>query len=179
MCAAASRPWGRIVAAVHYRDEAAALLARWKYGPEPWLSRPLGHLLTQALRHELVDLPDLVVPIPQSDVAWRERGFSPAQDLARALARAHERPVRHPLVRDRRAPAQVGLTAAQRRRNVDRLFRVPALRARALRGRHALLVDDVVTTTATIGAAARQLRRAGCDRVTVAALGRSPAERAD
>ena len=65
----------------------------------------------------------------------------------------------------------MGLTRDQRRRNVAGAFRVPANRLGDLKGRNILLVDDVITTGATVNACARALKRAGAARVDVLALG--------
>jgi predicted amidophosphoribosyltransferase len=78
----------------------------------------------------------------------------------------------HPLLlqRVRSTRSQVGMTREQRRRNVAGAFRVPESRRTLVRGRNVLLIDDVVTTGATVEACARTLKRAGAARVNVLAL---------
>ncbi len=73
----------------------------------------------------------------------------------------------------RRTISQVGLSPDQRRRNVAGAFKVPEARASAVKGKNILLVDDVITTGATVEACARALRRAGAARVDVLALARA------
>ena len=74
------------------------------------------------------------------------------------------------LRRTRSTKSQVGLTRDQRRRNVAGAFGVPRHRRAWLKGRNVLLVDDVITTGATVDACARTLKRAGAARVDVLAL---------
>ena len=168
-CAAAGRPWRRAFSAVHYRGEMARLVARWKYGPDVTLTRPL----IRALGHALVNLEAprdaVVVPIPQGEDAWQHRGFSPSLELARACSTMPGARRVVGLRRCRSAPAQVGLTASGRRSNVQRLFdALPRFD-----GRHVLLVDDVMTTGATVTSASEALRKAGAASVTVVSLARA------
>ena len=156
-----------MLSAVHYEGAVPELVARWKYLPDPTLSRPLARLLEQAL-HAWGGRGGLVVPVPQGEASWHRRGFSPSVDVARAMGR----PLRAAVKRRGRAPAQVGLTARQRRRNVRRLFEIAP--QAGVTGEHVLLVDDVVTTTATATAVARLLREAGARSVTVASVARAP-----
>jgi len=173
-CAAKRRPWDGMLVATEHAGVIRDLLRRWKYHPDAVLSRPLSGLLISSLGDAmpLAEEP-LVVPVPQHDTGWRHRGFHPAGDLAGAVARHTGARRATPLRRGRRGRPQVGLTAAQRRRNVDRLFRVPPRAGARLAGRPVLLVDDVVTTTATATACAAALRGAGCSRIVVIALARA------
>jgi predicted amidophosphoribosyltransferase len=76
------------------------------------------------------------------------------------------------LVRRRRTPSQVGLTIDQRRRNVAGAFALSKSGETAIRGKSILLIDDVITTGATVNACARVLKQGGAERVDVLALGR-------
>jgi predicted amidophosphoribosyltransferase len=76
----------------------------------------------------------------------------------------------HALQRARSTPTQVGLTRDQRRRNLAGALRVPKRRRARIEGRNVLLIDDVITTGATVEASARALKRAGAARVDVLAL---------
>ncbi len=173
-CRAAGRPWDGMWVAAAHEGPVRELLGRHKYGPDALLARPLGALLVRAAAGELA-LPAQtpLVPVPQRAEAWHRRGFHPAGELATALARARGGPVWRPLRRARGGPPQVGLTAAERRRNVVRRFRVSGPAGRRLAGRPVLLVDDVVTTTATAAACATALRQAGATSVVVVALARA------
>jgi len=128
-----------------------------------------------ALAHELArrtppELPDRVIPIPLHPSRLRARGFNPAGGLARALAREHGvRCAPTALRRVRATRSQTGLGRAERARNVRDAFRaagpVPA---------RVWLVDDVVTTGATLEAAARALCRAGARSVVALCAARTP-----
>jgi predicted amidophosphoribosyltransferase len=112
--------------------------------------------------------PDVVTWVPTSPARRRSRGFDQAELLARRVARRLDIAARPLLVHDAGAP-QTGRSAAERRIGpplaVRRHARVPP---------HVLLVDDVVTTGATLSAAARALRRAGATQVSAVAAARTP-----
>lgn len=129
----------------------------------------LGALLARSLVQRRAPAPDCLVPVPLHPSRLRRRGFNQAQELARTLSRALGVAVAPGLLRRRRpTDSQAGLSAAARRNNLRGAFsaqgRVPPYLA---------LVDDVVTTTSTVRAAAACLRRAGAARVDVWAVARA------
>lgn len=149
------------------------LILRLKFAPEPALAAPLGRCLAAAVaRLPLFPGPDLIVPVPLHARRRRVRGFNQAERLARPLAAASGwRIGSRVLVRLRDTEPQSGKTAGERRRNVGGAFR--CRRSAVVRGRCVLLVDDVVTTGATLTAAARALRRAGARHVAAAVVART------
>ena len=117
--------------------------------------------------------PDLVVPVPLHPRRLRARGFNPALVVARAVARTAAAPLAATaLERVRDTPSQTGLSAAERRRNVR-----GALRARRAVPARVWLVDDVITTGATLREAARALRAAGARTVVAVCAARTPRDR--
>ncbi len=121
---------------------------------------------------------DLVAGVPSHWMRRLKRKGTPAQILATAFARALRLPWKPVLVRHRRTEKQGTLTLEQRRKNVDGSFAVNSgyvFRStnQSLRGKHVLVVDDVMTTGATGNAAATALRLAGASEVTVAVIARA------
>jgi ComF family protein len=130
-----------------------------KYAP---LSRPLARFAASSIGDDaaLWEGVEYLVPVPLHPARRRERGFNQARLLARDLARPRGLPVlAGTLVKARNAPAQAGLKAAERERNVRGAYAVK--HPERVRGRTLLLVDDVTTTGATIRESARVLVAAG------------------
>ena len=159
--------------ACEYDGEARAIIHALKYDRRRSLARPLGALLARAGRAVLADA-DAVIPVPLHPWKRLRRGFNQAADLAATLGL----PVRALLWRVRWTPAQAGLSPAARRRNVRGAFAIPpwvgaAARRQHLEGRVLVLVDDVMTTAATLDACARVLRQAGAREVRALTLARA------
>jgi ComF family protein len=158
-----------------YEGTLRELCLRMKHERDAWLAPWLSDLWVEA-RGEAVDrlaLPSdaWIVPVP---LHWRrhwERGYNQAEALARGLGRKLDRPVRRPLRRVVDTQKLARLSATDRTRALRRAFY--ARKSPAIKGRTVLLVDDVLTTGATCGAAARALRRAGAGRVVVAVIART------
>lgn len=146
-----------------YGSELAVAIGRFKYGRSIELGRVLGPLLGE--------LPggDLVVPVPLHRRRLRAREFNQSLELARAAwPRVPIDPLALKRLRD--TPPQTGLNLRERRENVRGAF--VAERSR-VSGREILLVDDVLTTGATVESCARALRRAGAGSVFVLTLARA------
>ncbi len=128
-----------------------------------WLSRT---------GHSLVEETDLIVPVPLHRLRLWRRRYNQSAELARRLAADCKRPFEpFALTRSRATPSQGAMAGAKaRRRNVLRAFRVPD--PGKVKGKRVLLLDDVLTTGATVEACARALKRAGAERVHVLVLAR-------
>ncbi|MGH0031530.1 MAG: phosphoribosyltransferase family protein [Myxococcota bacterium] len=177
-CAACARRRGPLLACVAgcwYEGDAAAWIRAYKYARRRGLSADdrlrVCALAGETLARAPAEPPDQVVPVPLHRRRLRARGFNPALAVARHLARARGVPLRpRALARCRDTPSQTGLSRSGRRRNVRGAFRAPApVPARVW------LVDDVVTTGATLAEAARVLRRAGAKQVVALCAARTPA----
>lgn len=149
---------GETVAALYYRWPVDQLVLRAKFGGDLSALRALGLLLAEAVRARGAPLPQAIVPVP---LHWRRlvgRGYNQAGELARVVAGELGLPVLPGCAQRRRATAaQTRLALEARRGNVRGAFR-----ARLPEGVHRLaLLDDVVTTGATVEALALALRRAG------------------
>lgn len=168
-CLRRAPPFAAAVAPLRYAGDTRRLLTRYKFGADLAVGRVLATLLVDAVQDR--PRPDRVVPVPLHRSRLRERGFDQAWELARAVARAHGLAAQPDALRRQRPTlAQTGLDAAARRRNLRAAF----VAQTSLAGLHVALVDDVVTTGATIAAAAGALRAAGARSVEVWALARAP-----
>lgn len=141
-----------------------------KYQDNPNGRRLFGRWLAEAGRDLLIDA-DAIVPVPLGRRRLVARRFNQAQILASAVSRHTGVPVKPFVIRRSRATSrQVGLSREQRRRNVGGAFTVPHFAHRSLIGRNIVLIDDVITTGATVSAVAKALKQAGAARVDVLAL---------
>jgi ComF family protein len=124
---------------------------------------------------DVVDERTALVPVPLAAGRRRGRGFNQSELLARALGRRWEVPVWSAcLERARATPTQTRLTPGERRRNVAGAFRAAAVGFN-FRGAHLVLVDDVVTTAATLNECATALHDAGARIISYVTFGRAPA----
>ncbi len=168
-CATAASPLAACVAAVRFEGRAAEWIHRFKYpkrglrGLDPAPVSVVAALLREAAARAPGARPDLIVPVPLHPRRLRSRGFNPAAQIARQLARSAGVPFDAvALRRTRNTPSQTGLDRGERRRNVRGAFR--ARRGRRVPPR-VWLVDDVVTTASTLCEAAIALRAAGASTV--------------
>jgi ComF family protein len=117
----------------------------------------------------------MLVPVPLTPWRERERGFNQADALAQALSPHWGVPVVPALTRTRMPVSQTRLTPGERLVNVTRAFTVASAGAAQLQGAHCVLIDDVVTTAATLIACAAALVDGGARIVSCATFGRAPA----
>lgn len=165
--------YDRARAVARYTQTMRDLIQGFKYRDRQEGLRLFSRWLARA-GSELLEGADLLVPVP----LYRSRLWSRRFNQSALLAQGLERLTRihadgFVLRRVRRTASQVGLTAAQRKRNVAGAFRVAPSRAEDVAGKSIVLVDDVITTGATVEACARVLKRAGAARVDVLALARA------
>ena len=110
---------------------------------------------------------ECIVPVPLHYLKKIERSYNQSEKIAEGIAQLLKQPVRSELlVRKRYTVSQTGLSAEARKKNSEGAF----LATKGVRGCHVLLVDDVVTTGATLAAAAQALREGGAEKVSLAAL---------
>lgn len=167
----------RARAAVCFEEGPARdLVHRLKYGDRVELARPMGVWMARA-GGELLQSSDLLIPVPLHRWRLLARRFNQAALLAFRIADISGvlcQP--HMLRRIKATPPQVGKSRAQRAENVQGAFQVAELHAGSVKGRTVTLVDDVMTSGATMNAAASVLLRAGAARVDALVFARVVAE---
>ena len=164
-------PYRRARAVARYDGLMRDLIHGFKFHDTHDARRLFGKWLAQA-GAELTPSADVIVPIPLTSWRLLSRKFNQAQILAAEVGRLAKVPVLPlALERSRQTARQVGLTRGERQRNVAGAFRVPARAVSQIAGKSVLLVDDVITTGATVSAAAKALLSAGAENVDVLALG--------
>ncbi|MGE5504673.1 MAG: double zinc ribbon domain-containing protein [Actinomycetota bacterium] len=171
-CARKAPPWRRARAVFRYDDASRPLVLRFKHADRlegapafaRWMARAGAELLAGA---------DVIVPVPLHRWRLLARRYNQAAVLAMALGRQSGVPVVPDLLlRTRRTPPQGHLPRETREANVKGAFAIHPRRLDRVQGRTVLLVDDVMTTGATIGECARVLARAGASAVDVLTLAR-------
>lgn len=164
--------WDRGAAAVLYRDAGRQVILSLKHGDRLDMVKPLAGWMAAAGGALLAET-DIVAPVP---LHWRRllrRRYNQSAELARRLAHlAGKASVVDLLTRNRFTTPQEGMDRATRLRNQAGAFTVAPRRAAAVQGKAVLLIDDVLTSGATLSACADTLRAAGAARVDVLVLGR-------
>jgi len=160
------------VAAVSYSYPWNEVLQDFKFHAEPsWAKTLAGLLLQVPTASQALEQADWLLPIPLSRQRLRERGYNQALLLARALAR--HKVQANWLLRQRHTEIQSHLSRTQRLRNLHQAFAFAPHAVRRLAGQRVVLVDDVITTGATMQAAATVLRQNGVQHITALVLART------
>lgn len=156
----------RTVAAFAYAFPLDKLVLALKYGEK----LHLADLLADKLAQNICDRPDCVVPMPLHPQRLRERGFNQSLQLARRLARQLDIPLlARSCQRVRDTPSQSSLPWKERNRNMRKAFSCSA----AVAGKHVAIVDDVMTTGATLNELAFTLKQAGAINVSAWVVART------
>ena len=164
--------YDRARAAVRYDEVARKLVLSFKYADRLDLAPMMGAWMARAGRELLADA-DALMPVP---LHWRRlwaRRFNQASALAGTVSNIAGVPVLHDVLKRMRAtPQQVGLSRPERANNVQGAFRVSDGHKAQIAGRRVVLVDDVLTSGATVDTCARALLRAGASGVDVLVFAR-------
>lgn len=166
-------PFSFVRTPLRYAFPVSGLLKAFKYQRRTFIAPALATLLYDALAGHTANI-EALLPVPLHWARHRERGFNQAAELARPLARRLGLPLWQEARRVRRTAPQSGLTDRDRQRNLAGAFAVrdkPAYRS-------VLIVDDVITTGATVRQLARTLQLAGVEELAVVAVARAVAGKA-
>jgi ComF family protein len=163
-CASTAPPYDLAWSAFRYETPLPSTMAGLKYHAQLRHARLLGLEMAEALARRAAPLPELLLPMPLHPRRLRWRGYNQSLELARAIASRLAIEIDATAVRRTRATAdQIGTSAARRRRNVRGAFAAES----RLRGRHIALIDDVMTTGASVAELARACRKAGAATIEV------------
>jgi ComF family protein len=164
-CITEPPPLDRCIAAVAYTYPWATLVVEFKFKEHTAWASTFATLMRSAPWVEpALDAADLLIPMPLSRQRLLERGFNQTLVLARALA--PELTAQDVLVRVRDTPPQSALPRVERLQNVRAAYTVDPLQARRVAHKRVVLLDDVMTSGASLHAAAQALRAAGASHIT-------------
>lgn len=160
------------VSAAWYEDEVRTAFLQYKFYQQKHLSEAFAPPLARVVKRYFSGRYELITWVPVSKERLKKRGYDQSRLLAEALALALEQPALSLLSHPKSNPPQSGLSSAQARKdNVKDCFLAP--QPELIRGRHILLVDDVLTTGATLEEASSVLRAAGAETVLCATFCRT------
>lgn len=181
-CLRQAPPVDATFAALDYSYPWSELITRYKFGDRPGWAPFFAALMLQAdgvrAAFDALQAGDFVLPVPLSAQRLQSRGFNQAWELASVLAKKSGTPARADarlLLRIRDTRPQTELKREARLSNVRDAFQPDPLRVPELAGRRVILVDDVMTSGASIFTAASALRAAGVLHITALVLARTPA----
>ena len=170
--------WGQIpierATALFYYEphaETANILYEMKYKNHPDIGEVMGRLMARELQmSNFFEGIDGIIPVPLAKKRQRQRGYNQSHELAKGISEITGLPIYNKVVRRTVFEgSQTSLGRWERNENVEQVFELKD--ASTIQGKHLLLVDDVVTTGATIIACAKELCKAGGVRISVLSLG--------
>ena len=171
-CTAKPRAFARARAACLYDDASRGPILQLKHADRTDLAPLFARWISRSAR-ELLCEAHAIAPVPLHPTRLFSRRYNQAAEIARPLSRlSGVAYLPDALVRVRATDTQGGKSGSGRRRNVAAAFTVPASRAKLVAGRRILLIDDVMTTGATLEGCARALLKAGATCVDVAVVAR-------
>ena len=158
------------ISPLYYSGEVRESLHRYKFQGAAAYFRIYAELMAASMKEHQLSA-DLITWVPLSKKRLRRRGYDQARLLAEEVARLQNLPCEQTLEKIRNNPAQSGTSGVQERlKNVRGVYRAVT----SFSGEHVLLIDDIVTTGATLSEAARELLNAGAEQVSALTLARTP-----
>ncbi len=153
------------------QSDCSQLIYDLKYHRQPHLGQLLGNMIAHHFaQHHFFDGIDAIVPVPITRMRRWKRGYNQSEEIARGLHDETGIPVmRHVVKRISFNSSQTRKSIWERQQNVENVFRLQ--HAEHISGKHVLIVDDIVTTGATVRACAKELAKAGDVRISVLSIG--------
>ncbi|MEP1536558.1 MAG: ComF family protein [Paracoccaceae bacterium] len=172
-CQRSEHPWDKGRAAFIYGGTGRKLVLSLKHGDRQDIAHPAAHWLAMAGKDLLLDKSTLIAPVPLHWIRLLKRRYNQSALLAQALSRQSGVDwCPDLLIRHRRTPSLDGKSQEQRRETVQDAFAIHQKRKHRIVGRGVLLIDDVMTTGATLAVTAQTCLDAGADHVNVLCLAR-------
>ena len=165
-----ARPYVDAVAVMEYSGAGRNLIQRMKFSNHPELARPLAALAVKQLAESKMEF-DCIVPVPLHWQRLLRRSYNQTELIATVISESTGKPLVKGLKKIRSTPHQSRLKKVERQKNLKNAF---ALRNPAFAGKHVLLVDDVITTGATVSTAAKVLLAHGALSVKLLCCARTP-----
>lgn len=160
VCLAKPPAYTRILSALHYTFPVDALIHSFKYQSNFAIAPILANLLIEKIN--ISNPPDFIIPMPLHAMRLRERGFNQAVEIGRYISRKHNiNMLLDSCIRVRNTPFQAGLPWKQRKKNIRNAFFCKV----DLSGKHVIILDDVMTSGATINELAKVLRQQGAETI--------------
>lgn len=173
LCISTPPPYRKVHTVFHYNEKSKALIHQLKYADKTYMAPYFGQWMARASQASLTDA-DMLVPVPLHRFRLLRRHYNQAALLARTISRISGVPL-YPrlLLRTRHTPSQAGLSSRKRRLNVRGVFKLHPRYATLVKDKHIVLVDDVMTTGATLTACTKALKKAGAREVTIVTLAKT------
>lgn len=178
-CLSTNPPQNRAISLYLYDFPLDRLITQLKFSKQMQYARVLGQLLanTIACRYQGQAMPDAIIPVPLSKQRLRERGFNQATLIATPIAKALDIPLlKYHCLRSRHTDAQSGLNASARHKNLSNAFalRKPLMNKLKQPLQHIAIIDDVMTTGATLESLGNTLLKNQVERVDFWTIARTP-----
>jgi ComF family protein len=172
-CIHKERPFLLARAAAPYRGPIKDAVHRFKYQGKQQLATPLGKLMLQRIAGEpLYHNCEVIIPMPMTKSKERLRGYNQAKLLAQVVAMGLNVPMKGVLIKVKDTVPQANLNRQERERNLQQALILE--NNDIIKGKRVLLIDDVITTCATVSTAAEVLRQGGASEVMVLTLAATP-----
>lgn len=160
------------VSPLYYEEDVRESILRYKFSQTSAYAETYGHLLAECIAQRLEGCYDILSWVPLSRRRLKQRGYDQSLLLAKAVGAELGIPVQSTLEKQKHVPRQSRAGSPEKRRaNISGAYRVPD--PERVRGKRVLLVDDVITSGATLSECARVLRHAGAKEVLCATLARA------
>jgi len=161
-------PYSKLAACYNYEGPVRKLIHKFKYENRPYLASTIARLIFKAINPALFERIDCLLPVPLHQVRIREREFNQSERIARELSPLFKSPVSLTLKKIRNTLSQTTLKEGERFSNIKNAFTVSD--SKCILDKNVLIIDDVVTTKATVTEASRVLKNAGAKTVHILAF---------